>query len=246
MKLYWFTVIVIISAFAINFRLENESNKRELSLKSIELKRQEIARNKYSEHKEYIMLHCEELAFIKLDEFTTSLKAIAKLSGIKKLDINDIQESGHTREFSLQLKAKERSCYTFIYYCERIINGVFDIKSLKLVKAENDLITMKMRVKVTYFDLKFKHNRPITGDINKYAKAIQKDMNKRCNIQLFKTKPVFKLNGIIGDTSIINNRLYKVGDTIGGYTLQKINDLSVIVQSPNNETKNVDLGKTFQ
>lgn len=244
MKSYWFIIIIVICAAAINFHICNKENQAELVTKNIYLKRLKNAQMNYNKHLEYITSHNEELAAIPLDEFKLSLNTIAKLSGVTYLKIHDTQDIGHVRKISLQLKANEQNCYNFIYHCERIINGIFDIQSLKM-KNDRDDVTLKLQAQITYFDIKFKDSMHITSDIKQYAAYVRDDIKKHCNIQLFTPKRIYKLNGIIGSIAIINGKPYKSGQYLGNFVITKIDQLTITVTTSSQQQKIIKLGEEF-
>ena len=244
MKVYWFVIIIVICIMGINFRISNEELKCAIVSKNIKLKKYKIAHNNYNKHKKYIMLHSEELGFINLTEFKTSIKSIAKLSGITELNICSVQDDANCRNVSLRLKSTEQNCYKFMYFCERIINGVLDIQEVN-IKPDGKNVEMKLKAKITYFDIQFKHSTSLIKDKNKYIKSIQDDMKKHCNIHLFEKRIAYKLNGIIGNAEIINGKIYNVGACVEDAIVHKINRLSIVLKLPNQKLKNVDLGGEF-
>lgn len=235
--------LIIFSIFC----YESADNINKLTyIEKRKIKQQDTHIQQYNKHKEFLSFHADNLGYVNLNELRESIKCIANMSEVSEVKINKLSDDKNVRTFDLQITSmKEEAGYRFIYFMERIFNGIVNIEEV-LIDKTNDVFTVNLKGKISYFDIKI--NVPKKNAIENEQMcvyAVTEDMKKNCEFAMFRKKLSYKLEGIVGKSAVINKKMYQIGDKIADYTLEKIARSNIALRSESGRIRYVELGKNF-
>ena len=234
-------LITVMAVIAIYLYHNIETLQQDICVKSSEVNRYKTLYSQYVKHMDYISLHSSMLSYPDADTFRKSLKYISEISDVLEVSLCDMSDTANMRQITLKAKyADEHAGYRFIYYLEKLIHGVVDVQSVLIVQ-QDATYNMILKLNIYYFNVK-EHS---LARNESYEEAVKLDIDESCQFSLFQKKVGYQLNGIIGNTAIINRKRYKRGDWIGSLCVKQICDSHVMLKSKDGRIIKIALGTYF-